>query len=119
VERELGSELAVSWRGGDFDPWDLEVRCGTLGTARALLALEEHGSGRQMGRWRVWPRASRPASILAMLCAALAAAAWSDEARLAALVLAAFAIVLSVRIGRDCALAAGALDRAVRRSGCS
>lgn len=45
--------------GGEFDRWDLEVRVGLLGAARLLLAVEEHGDGKQMGRFRIWPSLRR------------------------------------------------------------
>jgi len=50
--REAG---AVVRTGGDFDRWDLEVRLGSLGASRILLAPEEHGGGRQLLRFRVYP----------------------------------------------------------------
>jgi O-antigen biosynthesis protein len=43
-------------RGGDYDRWDLEVRSGALGFVRILMAIEEHGQGRQLGRFRFQPR---------------------------------------------------------------
>src|SRR5205814_174842 len=45
VEEDLVREGAVVQRGGDFDRWDLEVRGGLLGSARMLMAIEEHGGG--------------------------------------------------------------------------
>jgi GT2 family glycosyltransferase len=57
--------------GCDFDTWDLQVRVGPLAAARARLAVEEHGDGRQMLRVRVWPRLSaEPLAALAALGAA-------------------------------------------------
>ena len=56
--RMLAQDLAVR-RGGDYDPWDLALRGGLLGTARLLMAVEEHGEGKQQVRFRVWPRCSR------------------------------------------------------------
>ena len=50
--REAG---AVVRAGGDFDRWDLEVRLGSLGASRILLAPEEHGGGRQLLRFRIYP----------------------------------------------------------------
>ncbi len=56
IEQRLQDAGVVVKRGGDFDRWDLEVRGGLLGSARMLHAVEEHGSGRQMARFRVWPK---------------------------------------------------------------
>jgi glycosyltransferase involved in cell wall biosynthesis len=50
--------------GGELDAWDLEVRGGLLGGgARLLMAIEEHGSGRQMLRFR--SRATMPNFVVA------------------------------------------------------
>jgi glycosyltransferase involved in cell wall biosynthesis len=54
-------------RGGDFDRWDFEVRGGMLGAARALMAVEEHGAGRQLVRLRIWPRVSPLAWTLVLV----------------------------------------------------
>jgi hypothetical protein len=62
--RRLGGHTA---RGGEFDRWDLEVRGGLFGAVRILMAIEEHGEGRQMVRLRTRPRFTRPALILALL----------------------------------------------------
>ena len=43
-------------RGGDYDRWDLEVRTGVSGSARLLMAVEDHGAGNQFVRLRVWPK---------------------------------------------------------------
>ncbi len=44
--------------GGPFDRWDLELRAGPLGGVKIRTAVEEHGSGRQLLRARIWPRAT-------------------------------------------------------------
>lgn len=105
--------------GGDFDAWDLEASCGALGAARALFAVEEHGAGRQLGRWRATPRASRPALAGATLFAALAVGAALGHGWIAAGVLAAAAAALAWRIAADCALAVGAFERGLQRLGYS
>jgi GT2 family glycosyltransferase len=44
--------------GGQFDRWDLDLRAGPLGGVKLRIAVEEHGSGRQlMRRWRRRDRA--------------------------------------------------------------
>jgi len=58
--RERGVGVAS---GGVFDAWDLEVRAGLVGTARILVAIEEHGQGRQLARVRARGRASRLAAV--------------------------------------------------------
>jgi GT2 family glycosyltransferase len=42
-------------RGGPYARWDLELCGGLVGAARVLVAVEEHGRGRQLVRSRVWP----------------------------------------------------------------
>jgi GT2 family glycosyltransferase len=44
--------------GGPFDRWDLDLRAGRLGGVKIRMAIEEHGSGRQLMRARVWPGVS-------------------------------------------------------------
>jgi len=44
--------------GGPFDRWDLELRAGPLGGVKIRTAVEEHGSGRQLLRAKIWPRAT-------------------------------------------------------------
>jgi GT2 family glycosyltransferase len=75
VERNLREgDVRVS-RGGDYDRWDLHVRGGLLGAARVRMTIEEHGGGKQMARYRVWPRGSATAWVTAAAAVATAAAA--------------------------------------------
>jgi hypothetical protein len=57
--------------GGPFDRWDLDLRVGPLGGVKIRTAVEEHGSGRQLLRARVWPRASALALMFALALVAL------------------------------------------------
>ena len=59
--------------GGPFDRWDLDLRAGPLGGVKIRTAVEEHGSGRQLLRVKVWPRASAAALTVAALLALLSA----------------------------------------------
>jgi glycosyltransferase involved in cell wall biosynthesis len=56
LANRLSGAGAQVLRGSDFDTWDLQVRVGPLAAARVRLAIEEHGEGRQMLRFKVWPR---------------------------------------------------------------
>jgi hypothetical protein len=105
LEARLAARGAAVIRGGDFDRWDLEVRGGLLGAARVRVALEEHGSGRQLVRVRLWPRASRLGLAVAAVLAGLCAPAAATGEMLAAAVLAVGAAVPAAVGWRACAAA--------------
>ena len=96
-ESALVAAGAVVRRGGDFDPWDLEVRGGTLAGTRLSVVVEEHGGGRQLGRIRCRPVWSRWAPAFVLAVAALAAGAALDGAVIAAVVLGLMAAALGIR----------------------
>jgi hypothetical protein len=109
--RRTGTGVA---RGGDFDPWDLGIRGGLLGRVRTVVAIEEHGAGRQLVRLRAWPHVPGPAVWLMLLLVGLAALAAADAAWPAAAVLAVLAAGLAVRAGGECGAAMGAWELALR-----
>jgi len=80
LRRRLAESGSVVTAGGDYDAWDLRVRGGLLGSARVLMATEEHGAGRQLLRFRVWPSWSVLGVFAAVLFAAISVAAFSDGA---------------------------------------
>jgi GT2 family glycosyltransferase len=79
---------AITMAGGEYDRWDLHVRGGLFTGARVRLAIEEHGTGRQLLRWRIWPRVSPWLLIAVALLAGLALGAATAHARIALGVLA-------------------------------
>jgi hypothetical protein len=87
---ELESALRIGGapvlRGGDFDRLDLVVR-GALASTGVRMAIEEHGAGRQLVRFRVLPRPSVPGVVSTLITATLAVLAASDGALIAAVVL--------------------------------
>jgi len=113
LERALGPVRPR--RGGTWDRWDLEVRCGRLGAARLRAGFEEHGSGRQLARLRTWAKPSRVAVGGATALALLSGFAAADGATVAAVTLAAGAAALAARCLHSCAAAVGALRTAVGR----
>jgi GT2 family glycosyltransferase len=110
LEQRLGSvEAAVRengapvMRGGEYDRWDLEIRGGPLGSARLLAAVEEHGGGRQLVRFRLWPRLSRAGAISTLFMVALFGAAAASGALAAAAMLGGAAALLAWRELQECA----------------
>jgi GT2 family glycosyltransferase len=87
LEKELRAGRAVFKRGGAFDRWDMEVRGGLLGSARILLAVEEHGAGRQLIRVRVWAKVPWTGALLGLAPALVATGALFDASWAAAALL--------------------------------
>jgi GT2 family glycosyltransferase len=114
VLRELG---AVVRRGGDYDRWDLEVRGGPLSAVRIIMAVEEHGGGRQLVRFRTWPRSSRIGLVFTPLCAILAAWATIDRVWASSMVLWVITLMLGIRGLQQCATAMAAILHALKQQG--
>lgn len=107
-------ERGFAWRGGDFDDWDLRIRGGLAGSARVLLGVEDHGSGRQLLRWRVEPVVSWFSTFLACCFLVLSILAACSGSFRASLVVAMIALGLSLWIYRDCSIAFGTVIDALR-----
>jgi GT2 family glycosyltransferase len=105
LETLLARDGCLVTRGGDYDDWDLEVRAGGLSAVRIVLAIEEHGQGRQMARFRVQPH-YRPAVGIGMVILSVGALlAGLDGVLTAATVLGTAGLVLAVAAIRECGAA--------------
>jgi hypothetical protein len=114
--REGGATVLI---GGPFDRFDLEVRGGILGAVRVMVAVEEHGAGRQLVRVRYWPRWSARRLALAVPSAMLFATAAAASAWLPASLFGALAALLLLRAAEDVGAARAevlqALEQGVER----
>ncbi len=99
--------------GGACDRWDLEIRGGLFGSARIRLAVEEHGAGRQLLRWHVWPRVPAGALTAIATLAALALGAAAAHAWTAASVLGGCVMLVVMRVGIECSRALGSVRGAL------
>jgi len=115
MEKKLRKRGWVPLRGGDCDHWDLKVNGGIFGSARLFLAVEHHGSGRQLLRIRSWPRCSVGALAIALGAAALSYGAGQAAAWTACVVLSATAFLIVARMIQECAAATAAFLAVVRR----
>jgi hypothetical protein len=102
ILRERGAAVA---RGGNFDAWDLSIAGGLFGTIRVLAAVEEHGSGRQLCRFRTWPTAPATSVSALLVLHLLAGMAAFDQAFVAATLLFVAAGGVALLIYVDCAIA--------------
>ena len=114
IEKKLRKLGWVPVRGGDCDHWDLKVNGGLFGSARLLLGIEHHGSGRQLLRVRSWSRCSFVAMALALIASGLAWRAGGEQAWTASLVLGATALLIIARTVQECAAATAAFLTVVR-----
>jgi O-antigen biosynthesis protein len=112
LEDALLKSQTVLLRGGDFDRWDLDLRGGLFGRARILTAVEEHGSGRQLIRFRAWPWPTRIGLLSSVVLASLAIAAALGGAPHAAALLGLFLVLVVSATVLDCSRATGSARRA-------
>ncbi len=103
-------------RGGPYDRWDLQVHGGMFGAVRVLMAIEEHGAGRQLVRVRSWPRYSAPAVMLIVLVAGLSILAALDHADEVSTLFLVVAGMLGLRALRESAGAAAAARSALQQA---
>ena len=95
-------------RGGPADRWDLEARGGMFGSVRVLMAIEEHGDGRQLIRLTTWPCAATVPTTFALVTIAGCMAAGAMDWLGFAIVLGALSLLVSLRATRDCSIASAA-----------
>jgi GT2 family glycosyltransferase len=105
LEAGLRKQGAVVWHGSDFDRWDLEIRGGFFGFVRILMVIEEHGSGKQLVRFRSWPRVAWRALIMTLLLAILCVIGAFNRAGIAAAILALAVLLVASIAFLDCAAA--------------
>src|SRR5260221_1473413 len=115
LEADLRALGACVCRGGDYDRWDLEVRGGLFGTARMQIAIEEHGAGKQLVRFRSWPVCSSREVMLLLLFALLSIGAALDRAWAVSVILGGVATLLALRMFEECAHALMTLLRVLKQ----
>ncbi len=117
LEKAFREESMMVQRGGDFDRWDLQLRRGVFAATRLLLAIEEHGNGRQLARVKLWPRFSPSAVAIAGISAVLSAGAAIQSQYAAALALFGIFMVIAVRTMQECASSMEAVSEALQSPG--
>jgi hypothetical protein len=104
-------------RGGPYDRWDLEISGGAAGGARMLVAVEEHGRGRQLVRCRIWPVVPALVMRTALGLAALSACAARASQATAAMAVAAVLVAVVAFAVWECSMAMAGLLAALEDSG--
>jgi len=115
VEQSVRTAGTTALRGGEFDRWDLEVPGGIFGSCRVRMAVEEHGAGRQLVRFRCWPRSAPLVLALLALLAGCAAHAGLSRALAPFAFLTGAAACAGFKVVQQCGAAMAAIDCAVRK----
>ena len=103
-------------RGGDFDEWDLQIRSGLLSSARLLMAVEEHGQGRQLVRLRVCPQYWEPGLALTLPFIALTIGAGIAGAWTACAAVCMMAALFTLGTVQECEAAMAEFETVLRPS---
>jgi hypothetical protein len=109
IEQALRAHRVRVLRGSAYDHWDLEVRSGLLGAARVRMAIEEHGHGHQLVRFRTWPRCAPARLAPILVLGGVSTAAALDGSVAVAAVLGLVAAVLTLYAFDGCAVASAAI----------
>ena len=92
----------------------MELPGGAFGKIRVLMVVEEHGSGKQMFRFRLWPAFNATIVITLAGLLALAIAAYLDGAEEIFAILLAMPLLLVLRALCECGSATSVLERLIR-----
>jgi hypothetical protein len=117
LETALRNESGAVLRGGPHDRWDLEVKAGVFGSIRGAMAVEDHGSGTQLVRFRTAPQVARAPLGLFVATSLLAGLAGANEATIAAGVLAASSLTMLGLAVLACSRAKAVFVRALDQTG--
>ena len=86
----------------------------SLGSARLLTAVEEHGAGKQLTRVKLWPSCSPNALLPGVAFAFISASAALAGAWVAAAALLVIPVLLVFRCFAECSMATAAILRAIQ-----
>ncbi len=102
-----GSAPRAAWSpaAATTTSWDLEVRAGGLSAVRIVLAIEEHGQGRQLVRFRARPRYRPAVGVALALLTGGALLGSLDGALTAAVVLGTAGLLLAAAAVGECGAA--------------
>lgn len=101
-------------RGSEFSRWDLEARGGLMGSARLRMALEHHGSGRELLRINCRPRCSLMAVLAVIAFAIFANVAVIEEDVEVGVLFGGLGFLVFSRVFQECAAATAAFLAVVR-----
>lgn len=101
--------------GGPFDRWDFSVRGGMFGSIRLIMAIEEHGGGKQQIRIRMWSYIGPAAKLLFTAAGCIGVVALLFNTWVPAAVAGVIGILAFVRVMTDSGYAWSVLSRSIEK----
>jgi glycosyltransferase involved in cell wall biosynthesis len=117
IQESLEADGATVTCGGSYDCWDLEVKGGMFGAVRIRTATEEHGAGKQLTRFALWPRLRVKWVFITLAFVALLLLAASSHAWVACALLGVIVLGLVGRALYECAGATATAVAVIFRAG--
>ena len=101
LESYIRDQGAVYVRGGDYDDWDLNIYSGMFGAAKVKMTLEEHGSGKQLAKFKA--RSHIPCFKLALTAVSYILTLFASiaDAMVPAIVLGAWTLIIVFKEAKD------------------
>lgn len=115
LEMQLRAAGARVISGGPHTRWDLELRPGSFGAARLLMAVEEHPGAHQLVRVRWWPILPLAGAVVVGFCGALGVTAVVDRAWGVAAILGCTTLLAAGRVVLECGAATDMIRETVAR----
>ncbi|MCW3091624.1 MAG: glycosyltransferase [Ferruginibacter sp.] len=103
IEKNLKNYKARVQRGGDFDRWDIQARNSLFSISRGLLTIEEHGSNKQLVRFRIWPRMSKTGMLSIIILTIMSLLTAANYSLSVSIILAVIVIIFLAEYFKDSA----------------
>ena len=100
--------------GGEFDNWDIEIRTGLVGSARLLMASEEHGGEKLQLRFMVTAICSPWGQVLTGVLLGIGVLAFLDETWFVSATLGGIAAFLIARTRYEAATASAIFNKSLK-----
>lgn len=116
IAASLREAQNVVREGSQYARWDLEVPGGMFGSARMLMAVEDHGAGAQYIRARITPRWGNTTRAMLLLLGLLTVSAALSHQAVIATIFGLLSFLLAVSAFRQAGQATAALLRVLQQS---
>ncbi len=113
LEGRILDQRITTYRGGDYDQWDLHIKPGIGGGCRMQIVIEEHGAQKQLIRCRTWPIFSKVMLGTIAILGLLGSGAIADQSWVIGTMLLSSSLFLGLRTQQEYSSAALTIQEAL------